>query len=109
MGSRMLWFCRMSCASMRRLRPEAYAALLPHVFPDLPAMSVAEAALQFAESMADLSRACGLEQGFARHGHRARGACQSWRRDAMNQTRLLVNNPRPVDEAAALKIYEAAW
>jgi alcohol dehydrogenase class IV len=30
-------------------------------------------------------------------------------RDAMNQTRLLVNNPRPVDEAAALAIYEAAW
>ena len=29
--------------------------------------------------------------------------------DAMNQTRLLVNNPRPVDEAAALAIYEAAW
>jgi alcohol dehydrogenase class IV len=30
-------------------------------------------------------------------------------RDAMNQTRLLVNNPRPVDEAAALAIYGAAW
>jgi alcohol dehydrogenase class IV len=30
-------------------------------------------------------------------------------RDAMNQTRLLVNNPRPVDEAAAMQIYEAAW
>ena len=30
-------------------------------------------------------------------------------RDAMNQTRLLVNNPLPVDEAAAMQIYEAAW
>jgi alcohol dehydrogenase class IV len=30
-------------------------------------------------------------------------------KDAMNQTRLLVNNPRPLDEAAALQIYEAAW
>ena len=91
-----------------QVAPEAYAALLPHVFPDPPAMSVAEAALQFAESMADLSRACGLEQGLRDMGI-AREALPILARDAMNQTRLLVNNPRPVDEAAALKIYEAAW
>ena len=91
-----------------QVAPEAYAALLPHVFPDLPAMSVAEAALQFAESMADLSRACGLEQGLRDMGI-AREALPILARDAMNQTRLLVNNPRPGDEAAALKIYEAAW
>ena len=91
-----------------QVAPEAYAALLPHVFPDLPAMSVAEAALQFAESMADLSRACGLEQGLRDMGI-AREALPILARDAMNQTRLLVNNPRPVDKAAALKIYEAAW
>jgi alcohol dehydrogenase class IV len=30
-------------------------------------------------------------------------------RDAMNQTRLLVNNPRAVSEADALAIYEAAY
>ena len=83
-----------------QVAPEAYAALLPHVFPDLPAMSVAEAALQFAESMADLSRACGLEQGLRDMGI-AREALPILARDAMNQTRLLVNNPRPVDEAAA--------
>ena len=29
--------------------------------------------------------------------------------DAMNQTRLLVNNPRPVTEADALEIYRAAY
>ena len=91
-----------------QVAPQAYAALLPHVFPDLPVMSVAEAALQFAESMADLSRACGLEQGLRDMGI-AREALPILARDAMNQTRLLVNNPRPVDEAAALKIYEAAW
>jgi hypothetical protein len=27
----------------------------------------------------------------------------------MKQTRLLVNNPRPVSEADALAIYRAAW
>ena len=91
-----------------QVAPEAYASLIPHVFPDLPSMSVAEAALQFAESMADLSRACGLEQGLRDMGI-AREALPILARDAMNQTRLLVNNPRPVDEAAALKIYEAAW
>ncbi len=29
--------------------------------------------------------------------------------DAMQQTRLLVNNPRPLDEAAALALYRQAW
>jgi alcohol dehydrogenase class IV len=58
--------------------------------------------------MAGLSRACGLEQGLRDMGI-AREALPILARDAMNQTRLLVNNPRPVDEAAALKIYEAAW
>jgi len=91
-----------------QVAPEAYAELLPHVFPDLPSMGVAEAASQFAQSMADLSQACGLEQGLREMGI-ARAALPSLARDAMNQTRLLVNNPRPVDEAAALKIYEAAW
>ena len=91
-----------------QVAPEAYAELLPHVFSDLPSMGVAEAARQFAQSMADLSQACGLEQGLREMGI-ARAALPSLARDAMNQTRLLVNNPRPVDEAAALKIYEAAW
>ena len=29
--------------------------------------------------------------------------------DAMKQTRLLVNNPRPLTEADALEIYGQAW
>ena len=91
-----------------QVAPEAYAELLPHVFPDLPAMNVAEAAMKFAQGMADLSQACGLEQGLREMGI-AREALPELARDAMNQTRLLVNNPRPVDEAAAMQIYEAAW
>ena len=91
-----------------QVAPEAYAELLPHVFPDLPAMSVAEAAMTFAQGMADLSQACGLEQGLREMGI-AREVLPKLARDAMNQTRLLVNNPRPVDEAAAMQIYEAAW
>ena len=91
-----------------QVAPEAYAELLPHVFPDLPAMNVAEAAMKFAQSMADLGQACGLEQGLREMGI-AREALPELARDAMNQTRLLVNNPRSVDEAAAMQIYEAAW
>jgi len=91
-----------------QVAPEAYAELLPHVFPDLPAMNVAEAAMKFAQGMADLSQACGLEQGLREMGI-AREVLPKLARDAMNQTRLLVNNPRPVDEAAAMQIYEAAW
>ncbi|MDC0495149.1 iron-containing alcohol dehydrogenase [Planktomarina temperata] len=91
-----------------QVAPEAYAELLPHVLPDLPAMNVAEAAMKFAQGMADLSQACGLEQGLREMGI-AREVLPKLARDAMNQTRLLVNNPRPVDEAAAMQIYEAAW
>ena len=91
-----------------QVAPEAYAELLPHVFPDLPAMNVAEAAMKFAQGMADLSQACGLEQGLREMGI-AREVLPKLARDAMNQTRLLVNNPRPLDEAAAMQIYEAAW
>ena len=91
-----------------QVAPEAYAELLPHVFPDLRAMNVADAAMKFAQSMADLSKACGLEQGLREMGI-AREALPELARDAMNQTRLLVNNPRSVDEAAAMQIYEAAW
>ena len=91
-----------------QVAPEAYAELLPHVFPDLRAMNVADAAMKFAQSMADLSKDCGLEQGLREMGI-AREALPELARDAMNQTRLLVNNPRSVDEAAAMQIYEAAW
>ena len=92
-----------------QVAPEAYAELLPHVFLDLRAMGTAKAAaVQFAQSMADLSQACGLETGLREMGI-TREALPVLARDALNQQRLLVNNPRPIDEAAALEIYEAAW
>ena len=88
--------------------PQAYADLLPHVFPEVSAEGVDDAAMKFVEGMAALSRACGLQQNLRDMGVK-KEALPMLARDAMNQTRLLVNNPRPVDEAAALKIYEAAW
>ena len=88
--------------------PQAYADLLPHVFPEVSAEGVDDAAMKFAEGMAALSRTCGLRQNLRDMGIE-KEALPMLARDAMNQTRLLVNNPRPVDEAAALAIYGAAW
>jgi alcohol dehydrogenase class IV len=88
--------------------PLAYAELLPHVFPQASATSVGDAAVKFVEGMEALSRACGLPQNLHDVGIE-KEALPMLARDAMNQSRLLVNNPRPVDEAEALAIYEAAW
>ena len=60
------------------------------------------------DGLITLSEACGLQQTLREVGIE-REALPMLARDAMKQTRLLVNNPRQLDEAAALKIYEAAW
>ncbi len=88
--------------------PQAYAELLPHVFPEVSASGVEDAARKFVESITALSLACGLQQNLREMGIQ-KAALSKLAKDAMNQTRLLVNNPRPLDEAAALQIYEAAW
>ena len=36
-------------------------------------------------------------------------ACNSMAKEAMKQTRLLVNNPRKIEESDAFNIYKAAW
>jgi len=38
-----------------------------------------------------------------------KNACEKMARDAMKQTRLLVNNPREVTEKDAFNIYQSAW
>ena len=38
-----------------------------------------------------------------------KNACEKMAKDAMKQTRLLVNNPREVTEKDALNIYHSAW
>ena len=89
-------------------KPDAYAALLPHAFPDAPRTeSHADAAL-FADLLADLSARCGLQQTLREVGI-GKGDLPALARDAMNQTRLLINNPRPVTEADAVRIYSAAF
>ena len=88
--------------------PAPYAELAPFVFPETQAMGTQEAAAAFAEGMADLSERCGLEQRLRDVGI-PQDAIDLLAKDAMNQTRLLINNPRPVTEDDARAIYQAAW
>lgn len=88
--------------------PGAYAEMAPHAFPDLGRFEGQERAAAFAERLADLSRDCGLPQRLRDMKIEAE-VLPMLARDAMNQTRLLVNNPRPVSEADALAIYQAAF
>ncbi|WP_420860545.1 iron-containing alcohol dehydrogenase [Algirhabdus cladophorae] len=61
----------------------------------------------FADQLTDLSRRCGVPQTLAEVGI-ASTDLDLLAHDAMNQNRLLVNNPREVTLADARAIYEAA-
>ena len=87
---------------------EAYVGLAPHAFPHLAALQGQERVAAFCDALAGLSLDCGLPQTL-----REMKISEDWlprlAKDAMNQTRLLVNNPRPVTESDALAIYRAAF
>tara|TARA_R110002020_G_scaffold136630_17_gene304799 strand:- start:15137 stop:16294 length:1158 start_codon:yes stop_codon:yes gene_type:complete len=88
--------------------PQAYAELAPFVFSDLAKLEGQARAAAFCDRLAKLSAACGLQQTL-----RAMNIPEDFlprlASDAMNQTRLLVNNPRELTEADALTIYRAAY
>lgn len=86
-----------------------YSEIAADVFPDLASEHGDEGrCAAFIERLATLSTKLGLQPRLRDVGigedHLAGMA-----RDAMKQTRLLVNNPREVSEADALSIYKAAW
>jgi alcohol dehydrogenase class IV len=85
-----------------------YAELAPFAFPDLERLEGQERAEAFCEALAGLSQRCGLQQKLREVGI-GEDFLPTLARDAMNQTRLLVNNPREVTEKDALAIYRAAW
>jgi alcohol dehydrogenase class IV len=84
---------------------ETYAELAPYVFPDLEGGASAAA---FAEAIAGLCGRVGLQPRLRDVGI-PQDAVPMLAEDAMKQTRLLVNNPRPVALEDARAIYEAAW
>lgn len=88
--------------------PESYAEMASAAFPHLADIPQDMRAGAFCEALAKLSDDCGLPQRLRDVGI-GRDSLPMMAKDAMNQTRLLVNNPRLVTEADALSIYEAAW
>jgi len=85
-----------------------YADIAPIVFPELAEIGSQARGTAFADGLAELSRRCGLEPRLRDVGI-PESALAMMATDAMKQTRLLVNNPRPLTEADALAIYRAAW
>ncbi|MDQ4135746.1 MAG: iron-containing alcohol dehydrogenase [Pseudomonadota bacterium] len=83
---------------------DLYAELAPHAFPELERPN-AEA---FIAALVELAEDIGLEPRLRDVGI-PRDAVAMMAEDAMKQTRLLVNNPRPVTLEDARAIYEAAW
>ena len=88
--------------------PDDYIEMAPAAFPDLTAFTNSNRAEAFCDALATLSADCGLPQRLRDVGIGSEDLSMM-ARDAMKQSRLLVNNPRPVTEADALSIYKAAW
>ncbi len=92
-----------SCTS-----PQPYVEIADIVFPKLAEVNPKEKAVAFADELAALSARCGLPQRLRDVGIE-QASLPMLARDAMNQTRLLVNNPRTVTQSDALEIYTSAW
>jgi len=82
-----------------------YGELASCAFPDLDGRATGAA---FADALAALSARLGLPHRLREVGV-PREALPMMAEDAMRQTRLLVNNPRPLALDDARAIYEAAW
>lgn len=88
--------------------PEPYAEMAPFAFPELGATPAATRATAFCDRLAALAADCGLPPSLSAAGV-PESALPRLAADAMKQTRLLGNNPRPLTEADALAIYAAAY
>lgn len=85
-----------------------YAEIAPVLFPDLALIDdPSNRAGEFAERLADLSEKLGLQTRLRDVGI-GEDDLPKMARDAMKQTRLLINNPRDIAEKDALEIYRAA-
>ncbi|KZK91088.1 1,3-propanediol dehydrogenase [Pseudovibrio sp. Ad5] len=86
---------------------QAYAELAPLVFPELAEIPTDNRGDVFADRLAELSKVLGVETTLREVGIGEQDVVKL-ASEAMKQTRLLVNNPREVDEDSALKIYQQA-
>ncbi|MEM9106641.1 MAG: iron-containing alcohol dehydrogenase [Pseudomonadota bacterium] len=85
-----------------------YAEIAPALFPELSQVADPHArADAFAEKLAGLASMLGLQTRLSDLGITAQDV-PKLARDAMKQTRLLINNPREMTEGDALDIYRSA-
>jgi alcohol dehydrogenase class IV len=63
---------------------------------------------KFIENLSNLSSVLGLEQRLRDVGI-PETACETMAKDAMKQSRLLINNPKEISENDAYDIYKSAW
>jgi alcohol dehydrogenase class IV len=87
---------------------DAYAEIAADAFPELASVPLAKRAESFVEALDRLGVELNIPQGL-RAVKITEEALPMLAREAMKQTRLLVNNPRPVTEQDALAIYRAAY
>jgi len=87
---------------------EHYAELAPIVVPGCEAEGSQARAAMLIDRLDQLVRASGIQPRLRDHGIDIAQA-PMLAREAMKQTRLLVNNPCPIEEEDARRLYEAAW
>ncbi len=88
--------------------PDAYVDIAPIAFPDLARLEGQARAEAFCDALEALSQRCNLPPRLRDAGV-PEAILPTLARDAMKQTRLLPNNPRPVTEPDALEIYRRAF
>jgi alcohol dehydrogenase len=87
---------------------EHYAELAEVMDPDCAGQGSQARAALLVERLETLARDSGLALRLRDHGI-ALDEAPALAREAMKQTRLLVNNPREISERDAQRLYEAAW
>jgi alcohol dehydrogenase len=87
---------------------ELYAELAPILDPSLEVLGSQAQAKGFIDGVCGLAADTGVSLRLRDHGI-GEDDIPTLAREAMKQTRLLVNNPCPIEETDARRLYEAAW
>ena len=87
---------------------ELYSELAPILDPACEASGSQARTASFIDALGRLSAATGLKLQLRDHGIEE-GDLDMLASEAMKQTRLLVNNPCPIEESDARRLYEAAF
>ena len=87
---------------------ELYADLAMVLDPELETLGSQGRAKGFVDAVCGLAAETGVKLRLRDHGI-AESDIPALAREAMKQTRLLVNNPCPIEEDDARRLYEAAW